>query len=216
MTTASTCKEQSCSEKIRADHFLCREHWQKSQEGVINECPQCGTYKDAKYPLCIECNKKSTAESRSTGKETSKATANPQRARRYDPPKADTFAERTALLDDDQKAKDKRQLFHDQRQKCIYCGNVYRYDELEIEHIIPKALGGPDNIRNCQLACKTCNQAKGTMTDIEFRQKHAGLLPQEERTPADPPIKPTCSKLRYKAAFTGGSNASKQSDVLLS
>ena len=194
MTTANICKEQSCSEKIRADHFLCREHWQKSQDGAINECPQCGVYKDSKYPLCIECNKKANARTRTTRAQPPKTTAGTEKTRRYDPPKADTFAERSALLEDDQKAKDKRQLFHDQQRKCVYCGNVYRYDELEIEHIIPKALGGPDNIRNCQLACKACNQAKGTMTDIEFRQKHSKYLPQEERTPANPAIKPELLK----------------------
>ena len=123
-----------------------------------------------------------------------KASVGIQRPRRYDPPNAETFAERSALLEDDQKAKDKRQLFHDQQRRCIYCGNEYRFDELEIEHIIPKALGGPDNIRNCQLACMSCNQAKGTLTDIEFRQKHAKYLPQEERTPANPPIKPELLK----------------------
>ena len=169
---------------------MCREHWQQGQDGAIDECPQCGVYKDSKYPLCIECNKKSNTKNRSTRTASPKSAASPERTRRYDPAKSDTFAERSALLEDDQKAKDKRQLFHDQQRKCIYCGNEYRYDELEIEHIIPKALGGPDNIRNCQLACNACNLAKGTLTDIEFRQKHSKLLPQEERTPAIPPIKP--------------------------
>jgi hypothetical protein len=190
MTTVNICKEQSCAEKIRGDHFLCREHWQKSQVGTINECPKCGVYKESKYPLCIECNKKANAKVRATGKESPKPAEDRQKIRPYDSAKADTFSERTALLEDDQKAKDKRQLFHDQQRKCVYCGNAYRYDELEIEHIIPKKLGGPDNIRNCQLACRPCNQAKGTMTDIEFRQKHARYLPQEERTPANPPIDP--------------------------
>ena len=97
-------------------------------------------------------------------------------------------------FEDDQKAKDKRLLFDEQQHKCVYCGNVYRYDELEIEQMIPKALGGQDNIRNCQLACKSCNHAKGTMTDIKFRQTHAKYLPQKERTPADPPIKPELLK----------------------
>ena len=67
-------------------------------------------------------------------------------------------------------------MFDKQQGKCVYCGNVYQYDELQIEHMIPKALGGSDHIRNCQLACRHCNQAKGTMTDIEFRQKIRLLL----------------------------------------
>ena len=112
-------------------------------------------------------------------------------------PPADTIlgrqkpsSERAALLEEDPKAQDKRLLFTEQGRKCVYCGNEYRYDELEIEHMIPKSLGGPDNIRNCQLACSTCNKAKGMMTDIEFRKSHAEYLPQKERTPADPPIDP--------------------------
>lgn len=190
MPTPNICKEQSCTEKVRRNHYLCREHWEKSQEGVIDECPQCGAYKDAGYPLCIECNKKASAAS----KRKPKSGKNKQKIRRYDPVRAGTFDERAALLEDDQKAKDKRLLFHKQQGKCIYCGNVYQYDELQIEHMVPKAQGGPDHIRNCQLACRICNLAKGTMTDIGFREKHASYLPQQERTPADPPIDPKLLK----------------------
>ena len=46
--------------------------------------------------------------------------------------------------------------------------------------------------------CISCNLAKGTMTDIEFREKHAGYLPQQERTPADPPIDPELLKAPAK------------------
>ncbi len=52
--------------------------------------------------------------------------------------RVDTFEERTAMLEDDQKAQDKRLLFDYQLGKCVYCGNEYGYDELEIEHMIPK------------------------------------------------------------------------------
>ena len=47
MTTANICKEQSCNEKIPGGHYLCYKHWQESQEGVVNECPDCGRYKNA-------------------------------------------------------------------------------------------------------------------------------------------------------------------------
>ena len=113
-----------------------------------------------------------------------------QKIRRYDPVRAES----RCFTRDDPKAKDKRLLFHQQQGKCIYCGNEYQYDEFEIEHMIPQVRGGPDHIRNYQLACHICNQAKVTMTDIEFRQKHAGYLPQQERTPADPPIDPKLLK----------------------
>ena len=190
MTTPNICKEQTCSQKIRRGHYLCSVHWQANEEGIIDKCPDCSRYKEAKYPLCIECNKKSKAETKAEPKMVRES----QNSRRYDAVKASTFDERAALLEDDPKAEDKQLLFHEQREKCVYCGHKYKYDELEIEHMIPKAKGGQDNIRNCQLACRSCNQAKDTMTDIEFRQKHAKFLPQIGRTPADPPIDPRLLK----------------------
>ena len=51
--------------------------------------------------------------------------------------------------EDDQKAKDKRYWFNRQdNEVCNYCGHRYRYDQLEMEHMIPKELGGPDHRRN--------------------------------------------------------------------
>ena len=55
MTTPNICKEQSCNEKVLEGHYLCRGHSGKEQTGVINECPQCGVYKDAKHSYCREC-----------------------------------------------------------------------------------------------------------------------------------------------------------------
>ncbi|AKB74950.1 HNH endonuclease [Methanosarcina lacustris Z-7289] len=51
-------------------------------------------------------------------------------------------------------------------RKCAYCGaeNV----PLEIEHIIPRARKGTDRVSNLTLACRTCNEAKGTNTAEEF------------------------------------------------
>ncbi len=202
MTILNICNEQSCNEKVRRGHHLCRAHWEKFQEGVIDECPQCGVYKDVGYPFCVECNKKTNAVRRKK----SKQAEDKQQIRRYDPVRADTFDKRAALLEDDPKAKDKRLLFDQQQEGCIYCGNVYPYDQLQIEHMIPKAKGGSDNIRNAQLACGICNRAKGTMTDIEFRRKHARYLPQIEKKPADPPIDPELLKPR---GLTGQTKTTK-------
>ena len=202
MTTPNICREQSCNQKVRRGHHLCRAHWEEFQEGVIDECPQCGIYKDIEYSLCIECKK----ETNDVRRKKSKQAEDEQKIRRYDPVRADTFDERAALLEDDPKAKDKRLLFHEQREKCIYCGNLYPYDQLQIEHMIPKAKGGPDHFRNAQLACRICNQAKGTMTDIEFRKKHVRYLPQREKTPANPPIDPELLKLRGLTGQTKTTN----------
>ena len=204
MTTKAPniCQEQFCEERVRKGHHLCREHWDQNQAGIIDSCPQCGVFKEAQYDLCKECNQKAR---RSTPAE-AKPAESKQRTGRYKSGKAETFAERSALLEDDPKAEDKQLLFHQQNQLCVYCGNRYRYDELEIEHMIPKALGGPDHIRNAQLACKSCNQAKGTMTDIEFREKHSQYLPQKPRTPANPPVEPALLRARQSRQARGSSN----------
>jgi len=51
-------------------------------------------------------------------------------------------------------------------RQCAYCGakNV----PLQIEHIIPKARGGSSRIDNLTLACRSCNEKKGTQTAAEF------------------------------------------------
>ncbi len=184
------------------------------REGSISEC---GQYKDAKFPLCISCNKtgnRTSGEAPAAGPRTARAgRTEPQARRKYDVPQENTFAQRSAMLEEDQKAEDKRQLFHDQQMRCAYCGNVYKYNELEIEHIIPKKPGGPDHIRNSQLACRTCNLAKGTMTDIEFRQMNARLLPQKGRTPASPPIDPKLlqqQRPRRSGSHTGRPGTSRR------
>lgn len=51
-------------------------------------------------------------------------------------------------------------------QRCGYCLTQQRYamQVLEIDHIIPIAAGGTDEEENLWLACRLCNNAKGTQT----------------------------------------------------
>jgi 5-methylcytosine-specific restriction endonuclease McrA len=52
------------------------------------------------------------------------------------------------------------------QRHCAYCGKTGT--PLEVEHIIPKSLGGSDRLSNLTLACHYCNQAKGNQTADEF------------------------------------------------
>jgi 5-methylcytosine-specific restriction endonuclease McrA len=56
-------------------------------------------------------------------------------------------------------------LAHWQR-RCAYCGKGGV--PLEVEHITPRSRGGSVRIDNLCLACKRCNNAKGTKTAAEF------------------------------------------------
>lgn len=44
--------------------------------------------------------------------------------------------------------------------KCQYCGRGAPDVELQVEHIIPRAKGGTDNLSNLTVACFECNNGK--------------------------------------------------------
>lgn len=51
-------------------------------------------------------------------------------------------------------------------RRCAYCQT--EDVPLEVEHIVPKARGGTNRVSNLAIACRPCNDAKGTMTAEEF------------------------------------------------
>ena len=44
------------------------------------------------------------------------------------------------------------------RDRCAYCGDD---NQLTIDHIVPRAKGGPDFTKNVVCCCHSCNQDKG-------------------------------------------------------
>ena len=52
-------------------------------------------------------------------------------------------------------------------RKCAYCGKE-NIPGLEVEHIVPKARNGSNRISNLTIACRKCNDKKGTQTAEEF------------------------------------------------
>lgn len=53
--------------------------------------------------------------------------------------------------------------------KCHYCGTALTLDgKWHIEHALPRALGGLDEIGNLFAACAPCNLAKSDRTALEF------------------------------------------------
>ena len=57
--------------------------------------------------------------------------------------------------------------------RCAYCKTVL-YDPLTKEHVIPKSLGGSWSPR---LACKTCNQQRGTNMNYKAFEDMVGMFP---------------------------------------
>ena len=54
------CAFIDCTTRVLPFDTLCSEHYQKRKDGIINQCPQCGRFKDARYNLCLDCHAKQT------------------------------------------------------------------------------------------------------------------------------------------------------------
>jgi len=68
----------------------------------------------------------------------------------------------------------KEYLLEKWNRSCSYCGA--QHVPLEVEHLVAKANGGTDRIANLCLACRPCNDAKGTRDIREFLAEKPELL----------------------------------------
>jgi len=61
----------------------------------------------------------------------------------------------------------RQQVAEQARYRCGYCLTQERISgiPLTIEHLLPKAKGGQDNLENLWLSCRLCNEAKGVLTE---------------------------------------------------
>lgn len=55
------------------------------------------------------------------------------------------------------------------KHKCELCGVDASERALEVDHIVPKSLGGKDDIANYQALCYKCNTNKGNRAEEDFR-----------------------------------------------
>ena len=74
----------------------------------------------------------------------------------------------------------KEYLLERHNRTCAYCGVTAV--PLEIEHIIPRSRRGSNNLSNLTLACRPCNQAKGSSTAAEYLATKPGLLSRIQAT----------------------------------
>ncbi|MFS8867026.1 HNH endonuclease [Synechococcus sp. H65.1] len=54
--------------------------------------------------------------------------------------------------------------------RCRSCGKSPPEVQLQVDHIVPLAQGGSNDISNLQTLCKVCNQRKKDRWDPRFRR----------------------------------------------
>jgi 5-methylcytosine-specific restriction endonuclease McrA len=59
----------------------------------------------------------------------------------------------------------KNKLLEDYNNRCAHCGKILTVESMQVDHILPRAQGGSDEIPNLQPLCKDCNQGKSAFTE---------------------------------------------------
>lgn len=77
----------------------------------------------------------------------------------------------------------RRNLFARDRNRCQYCGRIFPTNELSIDHVTPRAHGGPDTWENLVCACLRCNSRKGGRTPDEANMKLVRKPVRPKRNP---------------------------------
>ncbi|MBD2580225.1 HNH endonuclease [Oscillatoria sp. FACHB-1406] len=63
----------------------------------------------------------------------------------------------------------RKYVFQRDNFHCQSCGKTHLETQLTIDHIIPLATGGSNDISNLQTLCLSCNQRKQHHFDSRFR-----------------------------------------------
>lgn len=63
-----------------------------------------------------------------------------------------------------------------QNYKCVNCKCCLKRNKKHLDHIVPLALGGSNDIKNLQWLCAKCNLSKKDKHPIEWAQRNGRLL----------------------------------------
>ncbi|MFI5173557.1 MAG: HNH endonuclease [Terriglobia bacterium] len=65
------------------------------------------------------------------------------------------------------RALSRKNILMRDRNTCQYCGGVFSPNELTLDHVAPRSLGGTSTWENLVACCKLCNHKKGNLTLAE-------------------------------------------------
>jgi 5-methylcytosine-specific restriction endonuclease McrA len=62
------------------------------------------------------------------------------------------------------------QVYNKYSGHCAYCGKAIEYKNMQEDHIVPKRIGGSDDISNKNPSCRRCNHYKRARSIEKFRE----------------------------------------------
>ena len=68
-------------------------------------------------------------------------------------------------------ACNRRNVIWRDKNTCQYCGGVFLFKDLTMDHVYPRCKGGKKSWDNIVASCKRCNSRKGYKTIEEFGKK---------------------------------------------
>lgn len=72
---------------------------------------------------------------------------------------------------------DIRKMIYDKTDgHCVLCGRKILFEDMTLDHIIPLAMEGPDEVGNLQSTCKLCNMAKASALPEEFIDRISSIF----------------------------------------
>lgn len=66
------------------------------------------------------------------------------------------------------------------KHRCELCGAHEDHAALHVDHIVPRAKGGSDDLSNFQALCVTCNTSKRDRDDTDFREVWASYAARDQ------------------------------------
>lgn len=65
----------------------------------------------------------------------------------------------------------RQQVYAKYNGHCAYCGRKLEFEEMQVDHIQAKHVGGKNDLENLNPSCRSCNCLKGKLSLKKFRKQ---------------------------------------------
>lgn len=79
-------------------------------------------------------------------------------------------------------------VYNKSKGRCVICGNFVPFDDFTVDHVIPLAKGGTNEISNLQCTCDICNRIKQDILPEDLMDKLVQIILYQMRVSFDDSI----------------------------